>query len=179
MPRIEKENCISISIYDLRRLGLLNGYTSGIMSWGDGTSQVSYEIDTTIKNAYLKLTFSAFNIRTGKVEATTDYYPLLLTDCNYGGKRLWIRCLQPTHANLRGADRVAKLYLPPGAVHFACRHCYRLTYHLRNKRNDYSLFASEEYAAKIKRWHYAGKPTRKHKRYRQIEEKSDEGIDNL
>ncbi len=45
----------------------------------------------------------------------------------FGGKRWWFTC--PLTVNGVACNRrVGKLYLPPGARYFGCRHCYDLTY---------------------------------------------------
>jgi hypothetical protein len=60
-------------------------------------------------------------------------YPIDMTATRpyFGGLRWWFLCPMPKS---RGRDvqscgrHVAKLYLPPGARHFACRLCHDLTY---------------------------------------------------
>jgi hypothetical protein len=48
-------------------------------------------------------------------------FPLL------GGRRWWFTC--PLIVNGRACHRRAgKLFLPPGARYFGCRHCHNLTY---------------------------------------------------
>jgi len=56
-------------------------------------------------------------------------YPIDLATapCRFGGLRYWFIC----PASKNGVPcwrRVVKLYLPPGAVYFVCRHCHGLTY---------------------------------------------------
>ena len=65
-------------------------------------------------------------------------YPVRLVDtpCNFGGRRWWFTC--PICKR-----RVAKLYLPPGAKYFGCRHCYNLTYQsCRDSHNWDALFSA-------------------------------------
>ena len=45
----------------------------------------------------------------------------------FGGFRWWICCPYPSEGDWCGR-RVGKLYLPPGATYFGCRHCHDLTY---------------------------------------------------
>jgi hypothetical protein len=55
--------------------------------------------------------------------------PILVqgTPPHFGGIRWWFTC--PCSVDCRAcARRVRKLYLPPGARYFGCRHCYDLTY---------------------------------------------------
>lgn len=52
---------------------------------------------------------------------------LQTTPAHFGGQRWWFTC----PLLVRGVAcnrRVAKLYLPPGAKYFGCRHCHDLTY---------------------------------------------------
>ncbi len=61
-------------------------------------------------------------------DAKLDYQVLAVpTVPNYGGRRWWWIC--PLVKGGRPCRRrVGKLYLPPGALYFGCRHCYQLTY---------------------------------------------------
>lgn len=47
--------------------------------------------------------------------------PLVTTPCTAGGVQWWFKCP-------RCDRRVRFIYLPPGKVRFACRHCHNLTY---------------------------------------------------
>jgi len=50
-----------------------------------------------------------------------------ITHPYFGGVRWWFTC--PCTVNCRVCGRrVRKLYLPPGARYFGCRHCHDLTY---------------------------------------------------
>lgn len=53
--------------------------------------------------------------------------PITATRPYLGGSRHWFRC--PVVRNGKPCSRrVGRLYLPPGATAFGCRHCYYLTY---------------------------------------------------
>lgn len=52
---------------------------------------------------------------------------LVETATQFGGTRWWFSCPFVTDEAVCG-KRVAKLHLPPGAKHFGCRNCHRLTY---------------------------------------------------
>lgn len=52
-----------------------------------------------------------------------------------GGSRWWFKCHRRLGPNTVCIRRVTKLYRPPGAIHFACRHCYRLAY--RSSRRNH------------------------------------------
>ena len=101
---------------------------------------------------------------------TNGTAPLLMgisftaTACHFGGKRFWLVC---------SCDRrVGVLY--EWAGNFKCRICLNLTYKSQNMRktlrNDTLLSAcdsfieAQELIKKMKRYTYAGKPTRKSKK---------------
>ena len=46
---------------------------------------------------------------------------------HFGGVRWWFTCPLILDGE-RCGRRAGKLYLPPGAGHFGCRHCHDLTY---------------------------------------------------
>ncbi len=53
--------------------------------------------------------------------------PLQATRPYFGCDRWWFTC--PLDVGGKACfQRVGKLYLPPGAVYFGCRHCYELSY---------------------------------------------------
>ncbi len=52
---------------------------------------------------------------------------LTATQSTYGGLRWWFCCPKRPNGNVCGR-RVAKLYLPPGAIYFGCRSCLGLAY---------------------------------------------------
>ena len=56
----------------------------------------------------------------GDVEQVKQTVHLCFTEPHFGGKRWFMVC------PYRGL-RVGKLYLPPGAHYFGCRHCHDLT----------------------------------------------------
>ena len=58
--------------------------------------------------------------------------PLETTNPHFGGRRWWFRCPLLAENGRRCGRRVQKLYLPPGADYFGCRHCYKLSYEGRN-----------------------------------------------
>jgi hypothetical protein len=52
---------------------------------------------------------------------------LQTTPAQFGGRRWWFTC--PLIVGGVACNcRTGKLYLPPGARYFGCRHCHRLTY---------------------------------------------------
>ena len=63
--------------------------------------------------------------------------------------------------------KVAKLYLPPNATSFGCRHCYNLSYTSRNRPTANYTKTLQQIADLLEKptyWTYNGKPTKKAKR---------------
>ena len=103
----------------------------------------------------------------------TDYneeVSLVTTPCNFGGVRYWFSC-----PSCYG--RVGVLYLPPGAVKFACRHCNDLSYHSRNRCRlgefGHTSRQIDQLRSEIKRWTWRGRPTRKVRRLYALERKME------
>ena len=59
---------------------------------------------------------------------------LQATTPHFGGTRWWFSC-PLLKKGVECAKRVGKLYLPPGAKSFGCRHCYDLSYRKRQEHN--------------------------------------------
>lgn len=119
------DDCRMLCINRMEKLKAIspNGRTSGSWVWtdvetGEKTSSIGYESCTTDpENMYLRLHYTF--TQTGE---KVDYKIKLVASCpNYGGKRFWFICPYK-------GKRVAKLYLPYGAIYFASRHAYGLKY---------------------------------------------------
>lgn len=60
-------------------------------------------------------------------EVTQTPFRLQTTPTQFCGERWWFTC--PLYVNGVACNRrVGKLFLPPGAKYFGCRHCHGLTY---------------------------------------------------
>jgi len=115
---------------------LLRGEVSGITStWTNNRTGESFKVDIGWDSGdQLEITYT-----------TKDGWPIqysirrLMTPSNLGnGFRYWFQCPGLRDGN-QCYKRVGILYLPPGAIYFACRHCYRLPYQdqlLRMKQFD-------------------------------------------
>jgi hypothetical protein len=57
----------------------------------------------------------------GRVKFISDTFQLQATEPPFGGQRWWFCCPKCGRA-------VAKVFLPPGGMHFRCRSCQGLTY---------------------------------------------------
>ncbi|MGA8215918.1 MAG: hypothetical protein WB799_20160 [Candidatus Sulfotelmatobacter sp.] len=60
--------------------------------------------------------------------------PITTTPSHLGGKRHWFKCPIVRDGKTCGR-RVGRLYLPPGAPAFGCRHCHNLTYRSAREHN--------------------------------------------
>jgi len=164
----------------LRKYGYFKGYQSGIITWTGGydghQNRVSVSVTTNDGEGTLCIQYTQ-TLYSGEKKEHDDKIPIISTPCRYGGRRYWFRC--PWYANGRYCGRrVANLYL--GDEVFACRHCYNLTYESRNVGGRFKAFGSvisvpdlEEMEAKLKRWTYRGRPTKKYKRYQRLSEKAE------
>ena len=113
------EHCLCLDLFWMTRNGFIgNRARSGSLNWsrnGQVISTIGFYADCT--GVFLSYTVA----RTG--QAVEYRVPLAKTEPHLGGQRWWFVC-----PLAQCGRRVAKLYLPPGASHFGCRSCYRLTY---------------------------------------------------
>lgn len=116
--------------------------------------------------AFTDSDFSAKEEMNYEIEFTT-------TPCKYGGERLWFLC--PMRKNWAPCRRrVGTLYRY--GKYFMCRHCCELTYDSqllsgRHKGRGRIISFPEinDFEARAKRTHYRGRPTRKYRRYLEME----------
>lgn len=119
------DDCRNLCINRMVKLKAISpdGRTSGSWVWtdvqtGEKTSSIGYESCTTDpENMYLRLYYTL----TGTGQKVDYKIKLVTTRPRYGGKRFWFICPYK-------GKRVAKLYLPYGAIYFASRHAYGLKY---------------------------------------------------
>ncbi len=177
--KTESNNLKKIEIWWLRKHGYLkNGYHLGGIKWTSEwphkESNIGFSVSIN-ENSYLQLRYTTADDNEDKQDF--DYkIPLTTTPCYFGGKRYWFIC--PWYVNEKYCGRrIGVLYL--GDKYFACRHCYNLTYNSRNLSGIsktagqiISIPELERMEKEIKRKHYAGKMTKKYKRYLKKQEKS-------
>jgi hypothetical protein len=127
------EDCLRIDANRWMREGILTAGIRVVGSWGwtyrDGKGFViNYETDTVNPDrASLRLSYS-WVWSGSKRQGSADYRVLLTaTRPRFGGLRWWFICPLSVNGCPCGR-RVGKLYLPPSASYFGCRHCYGLTY---------------------------------------------------
>ena len=166
------EASCDLTIFQLKRWGALacNATTSveWVCSQTGKTSRIQVTTDMT-DDPYVKLTYAITDGQGNK----TDYdysVTLTTTECHFGGVRFWFVCPMCM-------SRVGGLYLPPGAVLFACRNCCDLSYQSRNVCRITALGIASRKAEKLrselKRWTYRGRPTRKVRRLQRLEQKTN------
>jgi hypothetical protein len=175
MSKKEVERCLKLSVFDLKRLGLLDnpGYTNASFRWGG--SSVGYELWIEDRGGLLRLSYTLTNGWTDRKEDIDQQINLTTTSCNLGGYRYWFRCPSCN-------KRVGCLY---GDKRFLCRKCNDLIYRSSlNSNSSFSYFAKmfdyEEKAEKIykgvrRQKFYNGKPTRRYKRYMKYMQKANQG----
>lgn len=187
----EADSLKKIDIRYLKKEGLLKGWRTTTLKWtwgGEENGSVGLEISTMGDiqkyyhdeppgDPYMRLYYTQTDNATGE-KTNLDYkIPLVTTFCNFSGVRYWFRC--PWYANgVYCGRRVGVLYL--GGKYFACRHCYSLTYNSRNLSGlskaagqVISFPELEQLEGEVKRQYYAGKMTKRYKRYLEKEEKAD------
>lgn len=117
------EECLTLSMKELRRRGVLRHGATGTISWtrptGD-TYRVGFRCDLRSDPPRLWLSYTV----TDQAGQQTDHHsaaPLDADPCRLGGQQWYFRCPSCDR-------RVRQLHMPPGEHTFACRHCYHLTY---------------------------------------------------
>lgn len=124
------EECKDIDVFWLKRHDYFCGFKRGGIEWKNALVEVigSMGIEVSVLGEkYVRLSYTQTNNFTSeKIEL--DYkIELVTTPCNFGGFRYWFIC--PLVVEGKPCKRiVGKLYLPPSAKYFGCRHCYNLTY---------------------------------------------------
>ncbi len=174
------EQATQLSIFKLKEFDLLTGCCSTTLTWtrslSGRKSSVGICVDT--EELYAKVNYTITDRNTGE---KTDYdykISLTTTPCNYGGVRYWFICPLSRNGVYCGR-RTGTLYLASGGNYFGCRHCYNLSYEIRNESRlgrpgsiGYPIKAErlyEELYMQIKRWTYKGKPTKKARKLKILE----------
>jgi hypothetical protein len=127
------EECKDLDANHWMREGILKAGVRRSGSWrwvyhsGEEHS-ISYEVDTLDRpSPFVRLWYTMTHAATKEQESLDYRVVLTTTRPRYGGLRWWFIC--PLIVGGRPCERrVGKLYLPPGARYFGCRHCHELTY---------------------------------------------------
>jgi len=125
------EDCRELDANRWMREKLLVGgvWHSGGWVWcnaqtGEQISSIGYEVCTLdMSRPWVRLNYTF----TASQENVNYRINLTTTSPQFGGLRWWFIC--PLVLDSRPCERrVGKLYLPPSARYYGCRHCYQLTY---------------------------------------------------
>lgn len=183
----DKKNTVeesrSVGISFLSKHGFFCGFRSGEITWtnrwGEQTASIGvgvYTLDD--ESPYARFHYTSTRRATGQKTECDYKVPLVTTPCHFGGVRWWFLC-PLSKDGVPCGRRVGKLYCPPGATYYGCRHCYNLSYESRNEPRlarpggiGYPLVLERRYEdlyERTKRWTYDGKPTRKARKLQALE----------
>lgn len=187
--KTEADSLKSLSVYWLKKHGYFekNWSKGGGITWTrhDGSkNSISFYIS--VPDKYAQLIYTQTDRESGEKKDFDYKVPLITTPCHLGGVRYWFQCSISKGGRFCGR-RVATLY--KDGDYFACRHCYDLTYSSKkeNYRSYFGIFGkllNEEkrmYKIKdsLKRYTYAGKPTKKVQEYLRLASHHPEKVHEL
>ena len=155
-PLVEESK--HLSIHSLKKEKLLgSGAKDTTLYWNNSAGETTASIGITIvisafelpsdfaQESYIELHYTQSRPFDQKQEWCYRVR-LITTPCRFGGKRYWFSC--------PGTDcgkRVGKLYLPPGASYFLCRHCHDLTYEACRKHRSCWYTSTEQVTMQMKK----------------------------
>jgi len=116
------EECVSLSVFDLNRWGLLGVRRPLCIMRYEGRGW-SGRFGLEVWPNRVEVRYRAEDRISGDSRPFTYAIRLTTTPCHFGGKRYWFLC-----PNVNCGRRVAKLYLPLQTPVFCCRHCHDLAY---------------------------------------------------
>ncbi len=178
MAKTESDWLKKVGVSFLRKHDYFCGWKSGVISWGENGDGGSIGVGVSVMDdKYIQFPNSQTGFNDNKKEF--DYkVRLATTPCRYGGVRYWFICPLSKNGVYCG-KRVGVLY--KGNEYFGCRNCYNLTYSSRNESRGFKhrpLFQAihlmdkaNKMEAKMRRWQYAGKPTKKYQKLERIYKK--------
>ncbi len=139
------EDCLEIDANRWMREGILRADVHRTGSWrwtytAGGSFLVNYEVNTLDQLAASVHLWYSWEWTATKERDSANYrVDLTATRPHLGGLRWWFLC--PLTVNHRACTRqVGRLYLPPDARYFGCRHCYDLTYTTCQKSHKFDRF---------------------------------------
>ena len=152
---------------------------------GEETGSIGIAVSVGDGENYAQFNYTITDRSSGQ---KTDYdykVSLTTTPCNFGGIRYWFICPLSRNGVYCGR-RVAKLYSPPGSHYYGCRHCFELSYESRNEprfARRWGMFYSlkldgqiEKLCNRVNRWTYKGRPTKKARKLRELEQKMQQAL---
>lgn len=180
MAKAIAEQSYALKTSTLKKWGYFpkaGGAKGGILTWSYRGQESSIGIHIVVganeEQGYIRLYYTNTDRQSGEV-SDMDYRILLLTTaCHYGGVRYWFEC--PLAKNsIACQKRVGVLY--GIGKYFGCRHCMEITYYSQLKGGRYrdssiTLSDVEQAQKEINRYYYNGRPTRKYRRFMQLDEK--------
>lgn len=185
--KTELDGLLKLDAAKLNKWNYFAGYRSGSLSWthsGSGQkSSISISVDTMSDYPHARLWYTVTDGWTGEKRDKDYKVELVSTPCHFGGKRWWFICPLVVNGYVCGR-RARTLY--KGGDYFGCRVCQRLCYSAQNENHRYGMygfFKTMEYERKadelqqdIKVKYYNGRPTRKYRRYQQLQIKAAQGV---
>ena len=118
--RLTVDESLTLDIAHLQTEGLLSSGRVETIQWLMGKKDKA-SISFIVDSGYLILDYLVS--QPGSTQHIRTQVHLVTTEAFFGGTRYWVTCpLDDT------GRRLAKLYLPPGALQFGCRECHHLTY---------------------------------------------------
>jgi hypothetical protein len=140
------DECLPLDAAKLAREGMIQPSPgAGSLVWrnvatGEQTASAAYRRELVGDGLVFRLVYTVTR-RDGERHDVDEPIALQTTHSSVGGMRWWFTCPLVTNGGSCGR-RVGKLYLPPGARYFGCRHCYDLTYESSQESHKYDrLFA--------------------------------------
>lgn len=140
--RMTVEDCLILNIDRLVQIGAIQEHPwPRTLEWtrshsGEKIGTVSYRCMHEGGRWVLTLDYTVTHRDDGEKHEVELPIDLQTTRLHSGGLRRWFTC--PLVRNGRSClRRVGRLYLPPGGIHFGCRHCYNLTYTSCNESHKY------------------------------------------
>ena len=179
-PRDTTEGAKRIELAWLRKHNYLGGYFGGQLSWsrnGEPNGNIRVRVDTSSPNPYIEFDYKVKKHYEGEDKWKEIKYEFRMesTPCRFGGQKWFFICGLYKNGIYCGR-RVRNLYL--AGDYFGCRKCANLSYQSCNESKKYqgvfkivtqSWKADEYYIRNVKRLFYRGKPTKKYKRYLNIQ----------
>lgn len=162
-----------VSIKFFKKYGYLDhGLMSGGITFsrnGEETGNISIEAILSQYEECIKFSYTQTDRDTGERKDFDYKVQLTTTPCNFGGVRYWFIC--PLSRNYQYCGkRVGVLY--KAGDYFGCRHCYDLSYESRNLSGVFKAMGKiisdpehEENYKKIRCKYYAGKMTKRYKKW--------------
>lgn len=190
----ESDDLMKISVWFIKKYGYLRPniwHQSGTITWTSGwlenknsVGMSSCTISDDQHSPHIELTYTQTERSTGEKKDFNYKIKLVSTNCRFGGIRWWFVC-PLIKRGISCNRRVGVIY--KSGDYFGCRHCHELSYQSRNINRDYyarqPIFSYmrdekivEDIYEKMKRTHYAGKPTQKMRRIIKIRKRMNQKI---